>query len=160
MAAHKTVLIVDDHALFREGLKTIISRNPAYEVVGETGGARPRSQMAKSLRPDLMLVDISLPDQSGIELVLQLRKKALPKTFIMMVTMHSKVDYIVKAFQAGATGLRDQELRPGTTAAGHRCRPERRILHGFGRLAKGGSKARRRKSRPPVAVTALPATRP
>jgi len=104
MAAKKTLLIVDDHTLFREGLKTIISRNPAYEVVGETGRGETAIQMAKSLRPDLILVDISLPDQSGIELTLQLRK-SLPKTFIMMVTMHSKVDYIVKAFQAGATGF-------------------------------------------------------
>jgi DNA-binding NarL/FixJ family response regulator len=111
MAAKKTLLIVDDHTLFREGLKTIISRNPAYEIVGETGRGETAIQMAKSLRPDLILVDISLPDQSGIELTLQLRK-SLPKTFIMMVTMHSKVDYIVKAFQAGATGFVTKDSAP------------------------------------------------
>ena len=80
MAAKKALLIVDDHTLFREGLKTIISRNPAYEVVGETGRGETALQMAKSLRPDLILVDISLPDQSGIDLALQLRK-SLPKAF-------------------------------------------------------------------------------
>jgi DNA-binding NarL/FixJ family response regulator len=70
MATRKTLLIVDDHTLFREGLKTIISRNPAYDVVGETGRGDSAIQMAKSLRPDLTLVDISLPGQSGIELTL------------------------------------------------------------------------------------------
>jgi DNA-binding NarL/FixJ family response regulator len=71
-------------------LRTIISRIPAFEVVGETGRGETAIQMVKSLRPELIPVDISLPDQSGIELTLQLRK-SLPKTFIMMVTMHSKV---------------------------------------------------------------------
>ena len=52
MAAKNTLLIVDDQTLFREGLKTIISRNPAYEVVGETGRGETAIQMAKSLRPD------------------------------------------------------------------------------------------------------------
>jgi DNA-binding NarL/FixJ family response regulator len=88
MLNKKTILVVDDHTLFREGLKTIISRNPAYEVVGETGRGDSAIQMARSLRPDLVLVDISLPDQSGIEVALQVRK-SLPKTAIMMVTMHS-----------------------------------------------------------------------
>jgi DNA-binding NarL/FixJ family response regulator len=111
MANKKTVLIVDDHTLFREGLKAIISRNPAYDVVGETGRADSAIQMARALRPDLVLVDISLPDQSGIELTLQLRK-SLPKTTIMMVTMHSKVDYIVNAFQAGATGFVTKDSAP------------------------------------------------
>ncbi|MCU0559467.1 MAG: response regulator transcription factor [Desulfobacterales bacterium] len=108
MAGRQSILIVDDHALFREGLKAIISRNPAYEVVGEAGRGDEALQLAAALRPKLVLVDISLPDQTGIELTRQLRKR-LPQTRVMMVTMHSKVDYIVKAFQAGATGFVTKE---------------------------------------------------
>jgi DNA-binding NarL/FixJ family response regulator len=111
MASRKTIVIVDDHTLFREGLKAIISRNPAYEVVGETGRGDDALQMAKGLRPNLILVDISLPDQNGIDLAAQLRK-SLPKTAIMIVTMHSKVDYIVNAFQAGATGFVTKDSAP------------------------------------------------
>jgi len=111
MAHAKKILIVDDHALFREGLKAIISRNPAYEVVGETGRADSALQMARALRPDLVLVDISLPDENGIELTLQLRR-SLPKAVIMMVTMHSKVEYIVSAFKAGATGFVTKDSAP------------------------------------------------
>lgn len=111
MADRKTILIVDDHTLFREGLKAIISRNPSCQVVGEAGRGDHAVQMARSLKPDLVLVDISLPDQSGIEVTLQLRK-LLPKTVVMMVTMHSKVDYIVNAFKAGATGFVTKDSAP------------------------------------------------
>ena len=111
MAAKKTVLLVDDHTLFREGLKGIIGRSPLYEVVGETGRADSALTLARALRPDLVLVDISLPDGSGMDLI-PLLKKALPKTAVMMVTMHSKVDYIVTAFKAGATGFVTKNSAP------------------------------------------------
>ena len=103
MAQKNTILIVDDHALFREGLRAIIERNPRYEVVGEAGNGREALRMAGKLKPDLALMDISLPDRSGLELIREIQKLS-PKTRVMVVSMHSKIDYIVKAFQAGASG--------------------------------------------------------
>ncbi len=103
MAQKNTILIVDDHALFREGLRAIIERNPRYEVVGEAGNGREAIRMAGKLKPDLALMDISLPDRSGLELIREIQKIS-SKTRVMVVSMHSKIDYIVKAFQAGAAG--------------------------------------------------------
>ena len=108
MALKKTILIVDDHPLVREGLKSILKPATEYEVVGQAGNARDAIQMVKRLKPDLVLLDLGLPDKSGLELSREIRSIS-PPTRILIVSMHSKVDYIVKAFQAGATGYMTKE---------------------------------------------------
>jgi DNA-binding NarL/FixJ family response regulator len=105
---NKTILIVDDHPLVREGLNSILKSAAGYEVVGQAANARDAITMVKSHRPDLVLLDLSLPDKSGLELSGEIRHIS-PPTRIMIVSMHSKVDYIVKAFQAGATGYMTKE---------------------------------------------------
>ncbi|NVL89887.1 MAG: response regulator transcription factor [Desulfobacterales bacterium] len=124
MANKKTILIVDDHPLFREGLKAIIERNARFEVVGEAGTGRAGLQVARKLKPDLVVVDISLPDQSGIQLTRQIRD-CLSDTRVMVVSMHSKINYITEAFQAGATGYVVKE-----SAAD-------RLVHGLETVSKG-----------------------
>jgi len=99
----KTTIIVDDHPLFREGVKTLIERTRHFTVVGEAGNGQEALAMVKALKPDLVLMDLSLPDQSGIEVTRQIRT-FLMDTRVLIVSMHSKVDLITKAFQAGATG--------------------------------------------------------
>jgi DNA-binding NarL/FixJ family response regulator len=97
------LLIVDDHPLFREGLKAIIARSARFEIVAEAGTARNGLQKAVELKPDLVIVDISLPDRSGIDLTRDIRSQ-LVAARVLIVSMHARVDYIVEAFQAGATG--------------------------------------------------------
>ena len=108
MASKKTILIVDDHPLVREGLKSILRPAAEYEVIGQAGKARDALHLVKSLQPDLVLLDLSLPDKSGLEICREIRNIS-PPTRILIVSMHSKVDYIVKAFQAGATGYMTKE---------------------------------------------------
>jgi DNA-binding NarL/FixJ family response regulator len=72
-------------------------------VLGEAGNGKEAMAKAKALKPDLVLLDLSLPDQSGVEVARQIRT-FLPDTRIIIVSMHAKVELITKAFQAGATG--------------------------------------------------------
>lgn len=104
MADKISMMIVDDHPLFREGLKTIIGRDKRYEIVDEAGSGQQALDKAAKLKPELMMVDLSLPDMSGIQLTRKILE-TLPQIKIIIVTMHSKVDYMAEAFQAGATGF-------------------------------------------------------
>jgi DNA-binding NarL/FixJ family response regulator len=103
MVQKTTILIVDDHTLFREGLKAILAQESQYEVIGETGNGHEALKLAQDLKPDLILLDMALPDRNGIELTREIRHR-LPEVRVIIVSMHSKVDYIVQAFEAGATG--------------------------------------------------------
>jgi DNA-binding NarL/FixJ family response regulator len=111
MTEKKTIMIVDDHPLFREGLKTIIDDNLGCDLIGEAGSGREALKMIKKLKPDLALLDISLPDQSGIELIRHIQHRS-PQTQVIILSMHSKIDYIVRAFQAGARGYVTKESAP------------------------------------------------
>ena len=103
MDQKKRIIIIDDHPLFREGLKSIIGRSSKYEVIGEAGNGRDGIQLGEKLKPDIALVDITLPDQSGLELIRDMLKYS-PRTRILIVSVHSNIDYIVKAFRSGAFG--------------------------------------------------------
>ena len=103
MVTKKSIVIIDDHPLFREGIKAIIARDPQFEVVGEAGDGTEGLRLAKKLSPDLFVLDLSLPDKNGISLLRDI-KDFLPESHVIIVSIHSRIRYIAEAFQAGAAG--------------------------------------------------------
>ncbi len=99
----QTVVIVDDHPLFRLGLKSILSRDSRYEVIGEAGSTAEALKLVSKLTPDFMIVDISLPDRNGIELTRE-ALKVHPECRILIVSMHTKIYYVTEAMRNGASG--------------------------------------------------------
>ena len=99
----KKIVLIDDHDTFRAGLRQLIEKYADFEVAGEGADARQGEKAVLSIKPDIAVVDLSLPDKSGIQLT-RLLKGTVPETRIIIVSMHSKIDYIMGALRAGAVG--------------------------------------------------------
>ncbi len=98
-----TVLVCDDHALFREGVKTILNSQPDIEVVGEASDGKEAVQEAIRLSPDIILMDISMPVLKGFDAVRRI-KKVRPDTKILILTVYDDEDLVARCLDAGAAG--------------------------------------------------------
>jgi two-component system nitrate/nitrite response regulator NarL len=98
------VLLVDDHPFVREGIKSHLATQTGIEVVGEAGSGHEALQQASRLRPDLVLMDISMPGMNGLEAISRLRKTA-PSARVLVLTMHDNREYIAQVFRLGARGF-------------------------------------------------------
>ena len=97
------VLIVDDHTLFRSGIKLLLQRDGGFEVVGEAGDGLEGIKRAKSLQPDIVLLDLHMPGISGREAV-QLIVEEVPETRVVMLTVSEDAEDLVDCLRAGAAG--------------------------------------------------------
>lgn len=97
------VFITDDHALVRDGLKALLARQPAVEVVGEAGDGREAVKLIETLRPDIVLMDIAMPGLNGVEATRQIRK-IVPRAKILILSAYDDQDYIYDLLRAGASG--------------------------------------------------------
>jgi len=97
------ILVVDDHAVVRSGLKLLLSAEPDLEVVGEAGNARDAVFEVRAQKPDVVLLDVVMPGESGIEAVPKLLHES-PETKVLVLSMQDDPNYVREAFAAGASG--------------------------------------------------------
>jgi two-component system, NarL family, response regulator NreC len=95
------VLLADDHNLIRAGLRLVVAQQPDFVVAGEAENGRQAVALAEQLKPDVVVMDIKMPDLNGIEACQQIRE-ALPDTQVVMLSMHSDEAYVLRALKAGA----------------------------------------------------------
>ncbi|MBS1210936.1 MAG: bacterial regulatory s, luxR family protein [Proteobacteria bacterium] len=105
------VLIADDHAIIRQGLKQILSDTEDLEVTGEADGGIPAVQMIRDHQYDVVLMDVSMPDRNGID-SLKLIRKENPRLPVLMLSMHPEEQYAIRALRAGAAGYLSKQGAP------------------------------------------------
>jgi len=97
------VVIADDHTIIREGLRSLISSASDFEVVGEAEDGRQAVESVETLKPDLVLTDLSMPEMDGIDLIKAV-KKCSPRTKVVALTVHRGEEFILATLKAGADG--------------------------------------------------------
>lgn len=120
----RRVLLIDDHPLYRAGLRRALEGGGGYVVVGEAGCAHEAIRATETHRPDLLLVDVQLPGISGLAVARTLRRKA-PRARLVLLSHRTDDDRLVEAFRAGAAALLPRDLSPEA------------LLAGLGRIAAG-----------------------
>src|SRR3972149_5342981 len=103
MTSKLRVMLADDHALVREGLRVILEAQPDIEVVGEAASGQEAVEKAGRLKPDIVMMDLAMPGMSGIEATRHIKQQS-PDTKIMALTMHDSDEYFFQVINAGASG--------------------------------------------------------
>ncbi|MBR5316858.1 MAG: response regulator transcription factor [Lachnospiraceae bacterium] len=104
------VLLADDHSMIREGLKQLLELDGDIKVVGEAGNGEACLRLIESLQPDVVLLDINMPELNGLEVLERLRNKG-SKQKVLILTIHNEVEYLMRAIEIGVSGylLKDSE---------------------------------------------------
>src|SRR5450432_3807467 len=97
------ILIVDDHILFRAGLRALLTQDPAIEIVGEAADGREAVRAVGLLAPHLVLMDLTMPMMNGIEAMTEIKRRD-PGVRVLVMTLHKTEDYIHAALKSGADG--------------------------------------------------------
>lgn len=98
------ILIVDDHQIVRQGIRSLLSNYSEFDIVGEAGDGATALKQVQRLRPDVTLLDIRLPGESGLEVLRQIRQ-AQPEARVLMLTSFDDEEYVLNALRAGAQGF-------------------------------------------------------
>jgi DNA-binding NarL/FixJ family response regulator len=110
------VLVVDDHALVREGIKSLLQSIPRIAVIGEAGDGLDAIDKARKLRPDIVLMDIGMPRMTGVEATRHIREE-LPAVQVVALTIHESEEYLFQMLRAGAAGYVLKKAHPAEMLA-------------------------------------------
>ncbi len=105
------VLLADDHVLVRAGVRALLERMPGIEVVAEAGDGAEALQLVKSQRPQVVLMDITMPGMNGLEAAARIAKE-FPHSRVVVFSMHATKQHVLQAFRVGAAGYLLKEARP------------------------------------------------
>src|SRR5438034_10170501 len=105
------IVVVDDHAVVREGLNRIISENPGMAVTGEAGDGHEALKLIRGGACDVVLLDITMPNKNGLDVLKELRTE-VPRLPVLVLSMHSEDQYAVRVLRAGAAGYLTKESAP------------------------------------------------
>ena len=100
----KRLVLADDHHLLRRGFRSLLSGEPGLDVVGEASTGLEAIEICRRLVPDLILMDVRMPEMDGITATRQIKREQ-PGVSVLMVTMHENPDYLLRALDAGAAGV-------------------------------------------------------
>jgi len=101
MAEKHRIVIAEDHTILREGLRALLSSSPDLEIVGEAEDGRDAIQCAEKVKPNLVLMDLSMPRMNGMDAIREI-KRLCPETKILALTVHKAEEYVLASLQAGA----------------------------------------------------------
>lgn len=105
------LLLADDHTVVRSGIRMLLQSFAGIEIVAEADGGQAALDLAEKTAPDIALLDISMPDLSGIEVAAQMQLR-FPQTRVVILSMHGGVEYVAQALQAGAVGYLLKDATP------------------------------------------------
>ncbi|MGZ5036906.1 MAG: response regulator [Usitatibacter sp.] len=120
------IVLADDHTIVREGLKQLLAAAEGFEIVGEASDGHEALKAVRELDFDLLLLDMSMPGKSGIELIKQVRAEK-PKLRILVLSMHEERQYAIRAIRAGASGYLTKESA------------SRQLVEAIRKVASGGA---------------------
>jgi len=103
MSQKVRIVIAEDHTILREGLRSLLSSNANFEIVGEAGDGREAIRYVEKYKPDLILTDLSMPRMNGMEAIREIKRES-PETKVLVLTVHRAEEYILATFRAGADG--------------------------------------------------------
>jgi DNA-binding NarL/FixJ family response regulator len=96
-------MLVDDHEIVRQGIRSLIETNPDWTICSEASDGQAALKVIEEVRPDLVVLDVSMPNMSGLDVIIQI-KKLLPDVEILVLTMHDSERIVAEALRAGARG--------------------------------------------------------